>query len=369
MRVALVHDFLNQRGGAERVAGALCRIFPGAPLYTSFYDPDETFDDFRGVDIRTSYLQHLPHGPKAFRGLLPLYPQAFRSFDLSGYDLVISSSTHWAHHVRARRAFHAVYCHNPPRWLYQTGEYLTDGGPVPAWGRRIIGPMLSALRSLDLKAASRPDLYIANSRVVAGRIKQLYGRDAPVINPPIDVDRFLGISRWQGGDEEKHYLVVGRLLPYKRIDLAIEVCNKRSAPLVVVGEGPARGELEAIAGPTVRFAGKVTDEELLGLFAGAKALLQCGTEDFGMAPLEANAAGIPVVAFRNGGALEVVISDETGILFPEQQGGTLNEALDRFESSNWDPDALRAHAVRFDEKAFEDGLLGVLEDGIGRAAK
>lgn len=369
MRVALVHDFLNQRGGAERVAAALCRIFPDAPLFTSFYDPDETFDDFRGVDIRTSYLQHVPHGPKAFRALLPLYPAAFRSFDLSGYDLVISSSTHWAHHVRARGAFHAVYCHNPPRWLYQTGEYLTEGGPVPSWARRIIGPMLSWLRNRDLRAASRPDLYIANSKVVAGRIKQLYGRDAPVVNPPIDVERFFGISKWEGGDGKKHYLVVGRLLPYKRIDLAIEVCNSRSAPLVVVGDGPARADLESKAGPTVRFAGKVSDEELLTLFAGAKALLQCGTEDFGMAPLEANAAGIPVVAFRNGGALEVVIPDETGILFPEQQGGTLSKALDRLESGTWNPDALRAHASRFDEDSFEKGLLSVLEERLGRAAK
>lgn len=369
MRVALVHDFLNQRGGAERVAAALTRVFPGAPLYTSFYDPDETFDDFRSVEVRTSFMQKMPHSNAVFRAMLPAYPAAFRSMDLSGFDLVVSSSTHWAHHVRPPgRAFHVVYCHNPPRWLYQPEDYIARGGPVPAWAKPALGPVLSVLRRLDQAAARRPDLYTCNSKLVAGRISALYGREAVVVNPPVEVDRFMGLAA-RGGGEKKHFLVVGRLLPYKRIDLAIEACAQMDVPLVIVGEGPARSELERMAGPNVRFAGKVSDEELLSLYEGATALLQCGEEDFGIAPLEANAAGVPVVAFRNGGASETVIHSETGILFPEQQGGIVKKALQQARDTRWDPDALRRHAASFDERHFERNLLSAIESHVGRPIK
>lgn len=370
MRVAIVHDFLNQRGGAERVAAALTRIFPGAPVYTSFYDPEATFDDFRSVDVRTTFLQKLPHTEAAFRALLPLYPMAFRSIGLEGYDLVVSSSTHWGHHVRPQRALHVVYCHNPPRWLYQTDEYLGAGGPAPGWARPVLAPALAVLKRLDLQAASRPDLYIANSKLVAGRIAALYGREAPVVNPPVDVDRFLGLAARKGG-EKSYHLVVGRLLPYKRIDLAIEACASIGRPLVIVGEGPARAELERLAGARadVRFAGKVSDQELLDLYEGAISLIQCGLEDFGIAPLEANAAGIPVVALRNGGALETVIHGVTGILFPKQKGGDVQQALLQVESRAWDADALRRHAASFDETSFERALLRVIEQAAGRAVR
>ncbi|MEO7804137.1 MAG: glycosyltransferase [Actinomycetota bacterium] len=358
MKVAIVHDFLNQRGGAERVALSMTRLFPDAPLFTSLYDPPATFDEFDSVDVRTSFMQKLPHSEKTFRAMLPLYPLAFKSFDLSDFDLVVTSSTHYAHHVRPGNAHHVVYCHNPPRWLYQTDDYVSKGGPVPRWARTPLKPVLAYLRRLDQKAAARPSAYVANSKVTAKRIRALYGREAKVVSPPIDVTRFDGM---QEGGEKKHYLVVSRLLPYKRVDLAVSVCTERKVPLVVVGEGPARTELEKIAGPNVRFAGRVSDEDLLELFSGAWALIHCGEEDFGLTPLEANAAGIPCVAFRNAGALETVIENETGILIPNQGGHELNEALDRIESRDWDPAVLKRHASTFDEPTFHRGLLRAID--------
>lgn len=363
-----MHDFLNQKGGAERVVVAMARLYEDAPIYTSLYVPDQTFEEFRSRDVRTSFLQSAPFKQSLFEALLPLYPRAFRSFDLSGFDLVISSSTHWAHHVRPKDAFHVVYCHNPPRWLYQTTEYLQAGSPAPGWTHGLLRPVLSHLRKLDQEAARGPDLYIANSQVVAERIRRVYGREAPIVNPPVDTAKFRGPQqgtstpepRPEGG--ERHYLVVGRLLPYKRIDLAIEACNRRRAPLVIVGDGPARASLSRLAGPTVRFAGKVGEEELVRLYRGAIALIQCGVEDFGIAPLEANAAGIPVAAFRNGGALETVITDVTGIFFPEQRGDELELALDKVEARTWDRTTLQAHAQRFDESSFRRQLSRVIEE-------
>lgn len=368
MRVAIVHDFLNQRGGAERTVVTMSRIFPDAPIFTSVYSPQDTFEEFKACDIRTSFLQKLPHSEKSFRALLPLYPAAFRRFDLSAYDLVISSSTHVAHHAKPQRAFHVVYCYNPPRWLYQTDEYLTDGGPLSGWATKAVQPLLAVMRAADRKAAKRPDLYIAISKIVQQRISATYGRDAQVVYPPVDVDRFMGMAdpKREGGD---HYLVVSRLLPYKRVDLAIDACRALGRHLVIVGDGPARADLEAKAGPDVRFAGRVSEAELLSLYSSARALIHCGSEDFGLTPLEANAAGIPVVTFGNAGALETVIHGVTGILFPEQQGGDVQQALLQVESRTWDADALRRHAASFDEKAFELALLRAIEDSVGRPVR
>lgn len=369
MKVAIVHDFLNQRGGAERMVLSTARLFPDAPIYTSLYDPDGTFDEFRDMDVRTTFLQRFPHSEKSFRFLLPLYPLAFRRMKLTQFDLVISSTTHWAHHVRpGSSAHHVIYCHNPPRWLYQTKRYVGEGGPIPTWAAIPLAPLLFLLRLLDQRAAARPDAYICNSNLVAERIQSTYSRVAEVVNPPIDIHLFDAAyeRRKRSGIGGDYYLVVSRLLPYKRVDLAVEVCTKRGVPLVVVGEGPARKNLEHQAGPNVRFTGKVGDDELAGLYAGARALIHSGEEDFGLTPLEANAAGIPCVAIRNGGALETVITGETGILFPKQGGEELNAALDVLESRRWDPSTLRAHAARFQEANFQLRLLNAISASLGR---
>lgn len=366
MRVAIVHDYLTQRGGAERVVLAMRRAYPSAPIFTSVYDPDGTFDEFRDADIRTSFLQSLPHRGNLFRAYLPLYPLAFGRFNLAGYDAVISSSSGWAHGVRVEDGHHLVYCYTPPRWLYRAETYLADGGPLPRGARALTRPVLAAVRRWDQRAAARPETYVAISRGIAWRIRRAYKRNASVLYPPVEVDRIPLPSRWSnpaGG----FYLVVARLLAYKRVDIAVRACTERGARLVVVGEGPARRRLERIAGPTVTFAGRASETELLRLYAECRALIQCGEEDFGIALLEANAAGRPVVAYSAGGALETVLDGETGALFREQSVASLSEALDRIERGEWDAMDLRRHAHRFDEAHFREGLSSMIETRIGVA--
>ena len=353
MKVAIVHDYLTQRGGAERVALALHRMFPRAPIYTSVYDPDGTFPEFRRARVVTSYLQRLPHRGNLFRAYLLLYADSFRRLRVDGYDLVVSSSSGWAHGVATAADRHVCYCHNPARWLYQTDEYLAGGALVPAWARPLLTPTLARLRRWDRVAATRPTAYVANSRVVAHRIERCYGRRARVVHPPVDVGRFERTGT-RPGRTDGHYLSVARLLPYKRVDLAVRVCTATGRPLVVVGDGPARASLEKLAGPTVRLVGRVDDATLRELYGGARGLIQCGEEDFGIAPLEANAAGVPVAALGRGGALETVVDGRTGALFDEQSTGSLAGALDRLESARWDADALRDHACAFSEARFAD---------------
>lgn len=369
MRVAIVHDFLTQRGGAERVVLAMHRMFPEAPIFTSLYDRDSTFPDFAGADVRPSVLQRFPHGGNAFRAYLPAYPFVFGRMRLTGYDLVLSSSSHFAHAVRTD-AYHINYCHTPPRWLYNTDGYLTRGGPVPGWGRKLVTPVLGAIRRWDRRAARRPDVYVANSKGIAWKIRRFYGRQAEIIYPPVDVDRFPTSARgWSSEvDSDATYLVVARLLPYKRIDLAVRACTERGARLTIVGEGPARSELEKIAGPTVTFAGRVPEAELIRLYTSCRALVQCGEEDFGIALLEANAAGRPVVAYSAGGALETVVDRETGALFREQTTESLHGALARLESKSWEPGPLRKHAAWFGEARFQHELRSLIASSLGVTA-
>lgn len=362
MKVAIVHDYLTQRGGAERVVLSLLRAFPGADLYTSVYDPDGTYPEFRDVEVRTSFLQRLPHRGDAFRALLPLYPLAFGRMRLEGHDLVVSSSSGWAHGVRAPGALHLCYCHTPPRFLHQTDRYLARG-VAPGVLRPALGPVLAALRRWDRTAATRPDAYVANSRAVADRIRTAYGREAELVHPPVDVER---VVPGPPPGPDAPYLVVARLLPYKRTDLAVRVCTERRSPLVVVGDGPERRRLEALAGPGVRFLRGVSDDELLELLRSCRALIQPGEEDFGIAPLEANAAGRPTVAYRGGGALETVRDGETGVLFDAQTPEALSRALDRLEAGTWAPQRLRVHAEGFSEAAFVEGLWRVVRGGRGR---
>lgn len=369
MRVAIVHDYLTQRGGAERVVLAMHRMFPGAPIYTSLYDPRGTFAEFRDADVRTSFMQPLPHSGNRFRAYLPLYPAAFGTLRLSGYDAVISSSSGWAHGVRVEGGHHLCYCYTPPRWLYRTDTYLADGGPVPHGARSLTRPVLAALRRWDQRAAARPDTYVAISQGIAWRIRRAYGRHAEVVYPPVDVERFpVPVGATHRARDGGFYLVVARLLAYKRIDLAVRACTERGARLVVVGEGPASRELERIAGPTVEFRRAVPEAELLSLYAECNALIQCGEEDFGIALLEANAAGRPVIAYSAGGALETVVHGETGVLFREQRVESVSRAMERFEGHDWDPIALRRHAHRFDESRFAESLTRVLAARLGAIA-
>lgn len=360
MKVALVHDDLTQKGGAERVVMSLARLFPEAPIFTTAYDRDGTFPEFAGRDVRTSLLQRLPHSGAVSRALLPLYPAAIWQLRPKGFDAVISSSSRFAHGIHTGSTPHLTYCHNPPRFLYQADEYFAAGGPVPPWSRALLRPVLAGLARWDRAAATRPTRYLCNSKVVAQRILDTYGRHAVVIHPPVDVSRF---ERGTPGPETElpYFLVVSRLLAYKRVDLAAAACASKGRRLVVVGDGPARDLVARAGGESVEMRGVVDDAELLELLHGCQAVIQPGVEDFGFMPIEANAAGKPVVTIGRGGALETVVDGVTGVLFPEHSAEALSAALDEVAARSWDPNRLREHARSFDEPRFHRAILEQVE--------
>jgi len=349
--VVLVHDYLNQRGGAERVVLELAAMFPSAPLYTSLYRPGSTFPEFGELDVRTSFVDRLPVD-RRFRALFPLYPAAFRSLGAIDAELVISSSSGWAHAVRTTpRAFHAVYCYTPARWLY--GDYMGA-----AAGQRALAALGYPLRRWDVRAARRPDLYIAISEIVRQRIRARYGRDAPVVHPPVDVDRFSPRPRGE------RLLVVSRLLAYKRVDLVVDAATRAGVGLDVVGVGPALDDLRRRAGPSVRFHGRLPDDEITELFQNCRAFCQPGAEDFGITPIEANAAGKPVVAFAAGGALETLEEGVTGVCFAEQSVEALLESLARCDAIASTPSTIAARVRRFSAAAFHERLRRVLHEAV-----
>ena len=349
--VVLVHDYLNQRGGAERVVLELAAMFPGAPLYTSLYRRASTFPQFASLDVRTSFLDQLPVD-RHFRALFALYPSAFRSLGAIDAELVVSSSSGWAHIVRSSpRAFHAVYCYTPARWLY--GRYLTHSST-----QRALEPLWAKFRRIDIAAARRADLYIAISEHVRQRIRLHYGHDAPVVHPPVDIGRFTPRPRGE------RLLVVSRLLPYKRVDLVVDAATRAGLGLDVVGSGPALGDLRRRAGPTVRFHGNLPDEEITALFESCRAVCLPGVEDFGIVPVEANAAGKPVVAFADGGALETIEEGVGGVFFREQSPQALLAALDRCDEIAATPERIAQNARRFSRGTFQRRLGSVLAEAI-----
>jgi glycosyltransferase involved in cell wall biosynthesis len=348
---AICHDYLNQRGGAERVVLAMASIWPQAPIYTSLYRPESTFPQFWGRDIRTSPLDRLPVD-EGFRNLFPLYPAAFRSFGTLRQNVVISSSSGWAHSVRTSAdSFHAVYCHTPARWLYG-GDHLGR-----SLRKHALKPAMRALRSWDRAAARRADLYIANSNEVRLRIKRQYGIDAAVVYPPVDVDRFHPSERGE------RLLVVCRLLAYKRVDVIIDVATRAGIGLDIVGTGPSMSDLRERAGPTVAFHGNLEDADITELMEGCRAFCVPGKEDFGIAPMEANAAGKPVVALHAGGALETVENGTTGSFFSRHEPDDVMGAIRRCDLIETTPEAIAKLAGRFSPKAFKARMLSVVQAG------
>jgi glycosyltransferase involved in cell wall biosynthesis len=348
--VAVVHDFLNQRGGAERVALELARMWKDAPIYTSLYRREQTFPEFAERDVRTSYLDRLPisHG---FRNLFPLYPSAFWSLGRLERDIVVSTSSGWAHGVRtAPDSLHLVYCHTPARWLYGY-EYLGED----SFKQRLARPLLGAMRRWDRRAARRADVYVANSHNVRDRIRSAYGIDAAVVHPPVDVDRFTPRPRGE------RLLMVSRLLPYKRVDLAIRAANQAGIALDVIGSGPIYPQLKELAGPTVRFDRRLEDAAITELMESCRALILAGAEDFGITPVEALAAGKPVVAFGRGGALESLQDGVTAAFFHEPTPDALLDALRRVDAMETPPEQVAAHARRFSPSRFQAGIRAALQ--------
>lgn len=354
-KIALVHDYFIQMGGAERVAAAMHDSFPAAPMYTTVALPHRLPKELRGADIRTSAMQHLPGMEQRFRQYFMLYPFAVERFDLSAYDLIFSSSSGYAKGVRRRsNAIHVCYCHTPMRWVWRYEDYVAR----ESFGRvtRSLLPLsLWGLKKWDLRAAQQPNYYIANSRQVAARIKQFYGRESIVIPPPIEVDRFQ-MSR----QVDDYYLVLSRLVPYKRIDLAIDACNRLGRRLVIIGDGPDRERLEKLAGPKVEFLGRQPDSQVNLYASRCRALLFTGEEDFGMVPLEVNAAGRPVIAYRGGGAMETIVEGLTGVFFNKPTAASLIDAIEDFECRSWSQNALRRHAEKFDRSVFAFRVLQFL---------
>ncbi len=359
-KVAIVHDYLTQAGGAERVAATLHSLFPAALLYTSVYDPKATLAYFDNVTVATSFLQRWPlSSQRMHKFALPLYPTAFEHFDLSSYDLVVSSSSSFAKGViTPPHTCHVCYCHTPARFAWRQHEYLSQSrrGRVMSL---LLRNMLGRLRSWDVESAQRPDYYVANSYNVAQRIRKYYRRDvAAVIPPPIDTAKYSPIAPAEVGS---HFLIVSRMVGYKRIDLAVHACNQLQLPLRIVGTGPDLTGLKRIAGPTIEFLGRLSDAQVAQEFARCKALIFPGEEDFGMTPLECMASGRPVVAFAAGGALETVVDGKTGVLFHAQTPECLAAALQSVSAIDWVPEALQEHAAQYGLNVFESRMRRFLE--------
>lgn len=325
MRVAIVHDWLTNMGGAEKVVELMHRLFPDAPVYTLLYDRRNMPEDFARMDIRTSYLQQIPFARRRHQWLLPFMPAAIEAMDLREYDLVISSSTSCAKGVLTRAdCCHISYCNTPMRYAWDFYQDYIGDKPWPL--RNYIRRQLHWIRLWDRLSADRVDYFIANSGNVKNRIRKHYRRESEVIYPPVDTNYFVSGEEKTG----EYFLCAGRLVGYKRVDLAVQVCSEMSLPLIVAGDGGELKRLKGMAGPTVEFRGRVSDDELLKLYQDCRAFIFPGEEDFGITPLEAQACGRPVIAYGRGGALETVVDGQTGLFFEHQDEKSLRLALERF---------------------------------------
>jgi len=357
-RIGLVHDWLNQRGGAEDVLEELVDLFPGAPVHTSLYWPQAMPDGYRDWDIRSAFTNRLPGIWRHHQFYLPVYPLAFERMDMSDYDLVLSNKSGFCHGVRTRPdAVHVCYCLTPTRYLWQYEKYA-EQEQLPGAVRTILPPFLAYLRRWDRQAADGVDHFIAISQEVRRRIAQVYGREAVIIYPPVDTERYAPAGRV--GD---YYLMLGRLVPYRRIDLLIEAFNRLGLPLVIAGDGRDRQRLEALAGPTITFLGYVPDEDVPDLMARCRAFLFPGEEDFGIAPIQAMAAGRPVIAYAAGGALDTVVPG-TGVHFSRQSVPAIMAAVRNFGPDDVDVTFIRNHARRFDRSVFRRQLLAFLNTHV-----
>lgn len=359
MKVALVYDYLTQMGGGERVVMALHEIFPDAPLYTVVYDPDAVADEFRGMDIRTSFVNRLPFSHRRFELYLPLYGWAMEQFDLREYDVVLSVSTMVSKGVvTGPRTCHISICFTPMRWawdLYHNYlEELKDARFV-RWAFRF---WTHYYRIWDVASASRVNYFVAGSEVAAQRIRKHYNRDSDVIYPPVAVDRFES----SGQPPEDFYLVVSRLVYAKRIDLVVDAFAKLDRPLVVIGQGDRLASLRKKATPNVTFLGYQSDEVVRDYYSRCRALVFPGEEDFGLTPVEAMASGRPVIAYAAGGLTETVVDGETGVFFLEQTPQALRDAVSRFESMKFAPDRLRSHSESFGRRLFERRIRKFVEE-------
>lgn len=354
MKVAIIHYWLTGMRGGEKVLESLCELFPQADIYTHVYVPEKISETIRRHPVHTTFINKLPRVANMYQRYLPLMPLALEQLDLRGYDLVISSEAGPAKGVILRaETTHICYCHSPMRYLWDMyQDYLESSGRLTRFAFRLFS---YRLRQWDALSALRVDHFVANSNTVASRIQKCYRRDATVINPPVDVSFFAPANEAPFTHPDAPYLCFGELVAYKRVDIAVEACSRTGRRLVVVGEGSERKRLEAMAGPTVKFTGRLEAAELKKQIEACRALLFPGLEDFGIIPLEIQAAGKPVIAYAKGGALETVVQDETGLFFKEQTASCLINTLETFETQKtaFNPKDIIKHAQKFSKERFK----------------
>jgi glycosyltransferase involved in cell wall biosynthesis len=353
-RVALVHDFLLDIRGAERVFLELCEMWPDADIYTAVYDEAATEGRFSDRNVHSSFIQRLHPSARTFRALLPLYPAAIESFDLSAYDLVVSSSSAWAHAVLCdEHSVHVSYCHNPFRYAWNDRQRTLARRRDPIT-RAFLRQAFRRWRQWDWIAAQRTDRYVANSRTTQARIHAYFGRESAIVYPPVVTARF------SPGPAGEHYTIVSELMAHKEIDVAIEAFNKLGVPLIVIGDGPDFRRLRKLAGSTIQFAGRLSDSEVAAVLQGTRALVMTAIEEFGIVSVEAQAAGRPVIARRGGGALETVVEGVTGCFW---SGGPaeLATAVLEFDADEVDQQACAGNAARFDAGVFRRRMLAEVE--------
>lgn len=367
LKVAIVHYWLIDRRGGERVVEALCELYPQADLFTNVYDPSVFAESLAGHRVQTTFVNALPFATRMREPYLPLMPLALEQLDLRGYDLVISSESGPAKGVIvAPDALHVCYCHSPMRYAWDLyPEYLAGVG---AFKRLMMRPLTHYLRLWDQASAQRPDVVVANSTHTQKRVKKYWRREAEVVPPPVEVERFSSAAA--GAAAGDYYLCAGQLEGYKRVDLAVAAFNELGLPLVVAGTGPQLDALRRQAKPNITFRGWMADVDLARTIAGCRALVFPGEEDFGIVPVEAMAAGRPVIAFRRGGALDSVREGETGIFFDEQTPASLVAAVRRFETERqqYDPARIVAHAREFDRARFIARFAAVVDRARGQVA-
>jgi len=357
MKIALAHDYLIQDGGAEKVLEVMQEIWPDAPTFTLFFDP-EKLPQFEGRDIRTSFLQRMPLAGRKFQWYLTLMPTAVERLDLTDYDVVISSTSAFMKGLITREdAIHICYCHTPTRYLWSDTHSYVQDLRLPGFVKAFLPPVLSRLRIWDRHAAERVEHFVANSGTIRGRIKKYYARQSAVIHPPVDTHRFFihtGVR--------DYFVTGGRLVAYKRFDMVVDAFNRTGLPLKIFGSGPVEKELRRQARSNIEFLGRVSIEDQAELYAKAKAFIHPQVEDFGITPVEAMAAGTPVIAYRKGGATETVVDGVTGEFFDEQSWEELADHCIRFNQSRYDPLRIKEHAERFSKDRFKEDLQAFVEE-------
>ncbi len=351
-KVALINDMLVQEGGQERVLRALQELFPQAPTFVLIYDQHKKERFYKNRDLRPSFLQKMPLATTHYQWYLPLMSTAIEAHDLSDFDLIISSSSSFAKGIIARpTATHICYCHTPTRYLWSDWQGYVEDLPYPNFIKKFLPFYLSHLRQWDWAAAQRVNYFIANSQTVKKRIKSYYARDAEVVYPPVEVEKFQPAEKIGN-----YYLIGGRLVPYKRYDLAIRAFNKLNLPLKIFGAGPEFERLRMMAKPNIEFLGEVSELWKAKLYAECLAFINPQEEDFGITAVEAMAAGRPVIAYRAGGATETVIDGLTGQFFTDQCWEDLANTIIHFQPENYDPVAIRRHALQFGKERFKNEI-------------